>query len=133
MARMLTVSRIRLVKAIRENPGTYKTIASAVHRRPAAVAKDILPLKNAGIVRVYKVKTGTGITGLDRRGTRIHNDSIFCQVRVTSFAINEMQDHFIATKFSPRLAIERKLVQVINRIVRRGTKFEKLHRPSICV
>ena len=56
MARMLTVARIRLVKAIRENPGTYKSIARAVHRRPAAVAKDILLLKNAGIVRVYKVK-----------------------------------------------------------------------------
>ena len=50
MARMLTVARIRLVKAIRENPGTYKSIARAVHRRPAAVAKDILLLKNAGIV-----------------------------------------------------------------------------------
>ena len=56
MARMLTVARIRLVKAIRENPGTYKTIARAVHRQPAAVAKDIQLLKNAGIVRVYKVK-----------------------------------------------------------------------------
>jgi predicted transcriptional regulator len=56
MVRMLTAARIRLVQAIRENPGTYKTIARAVHRRPAAVAKDILVLKKAGIVRVYKVK-----------------------------------------------------------------------------
>ena len=58
MARMLTVARIRLVKAIRENPGTYKTIARAVHRRPAAVAKDILLLKKYQLnkIKIYQHK-----------------------------------------------------------------------------
>ncbi len=56
LAQVLTVTRIRLVKAIRENPGTYKSIARMVHRRPEAVAKDIQVLQGVGIVHVYKVK-----------------------------------------------------------------------------
>ena len=56
LAQILTIPRIRLVQAIRENPGTYKSIARIVRRRPEAVAKDVHVLKKAGIVRVYKIK-----------------------------------------------------------------------------
>ena len=53
--------------------------------------------------------TGAVITGHNRRRARIHDYPVRLEVRITSFTINEMQDHFIVAKFSPRLAIERKL------------------------
>lgn len=55
-ARFMSRERLRIVRFIREHPGSVKEIARGVRRKPDAVAKDISILHKAGLVRVCKVK-----------------------------------------------------------------------------
>ncbi len=55
MLRFMTERRIRLLRAVRKHPGSIKDLASSVHRKPDAVAKDLRLLKEAGLVMIRKV------------------------------------------------------------------------------
>jgi predicted transcriptional regulator len=55
-ARFVSRERVRIVRAVRDKPGSVKDIARALRRSPDAVAKDIHILRKAGLVQVRKVK-----------------------------------------------------------------------------
>ena len=55
-ARFVSRERLRIVRFVRKNPGSVKEIARGVRRTPEAVAKDIRILREAGLVRVRKIK-----------------------------------------------------------------------------
>jgi len=53
--RFMTERRLRLLRAVRKHPGSIKELASSVHRKPDAVAKDLRLLEEAGLVIIRKV------------------------------------------------------------------------------
>lgn len=55
MLRFLSERRLKLLRAVRNRPGSIKELASSVHRKPDAVAKDLRLLNEAGLIVIRKV------------------------------------------------------------------------------
>jgi len=55
MLRFMSARRLRLLRAVRKQPGSIKELALSVHRKPDAVAKDLRLLSDAGLVMIRKI------------------------------------------------------------------------------